>query len=159
MPEPQVAYPRPRRESTGGGGGQSSDFLLSLVDIKLAASEDRVMRELTERTTAVQTQLSRQILDVEAKLSAQTATIITRLDQSKPAPTLFQISSVVGAAFLGVFAILAFASDRFDGGLAASSIKDQIAAEQVKRDAAQDAKLDQIINAVQGLSVGKKLEP
>lgn len=159
MAEPPVAYPRPKRDSTGAGGGQGSDFLLSLVDIKVAASEDRVMRHLTEKTTTVQAELSKQILDVEAKLSAQTATIITRLDQSKPAPTLFQISSIVGGAFLGAFAILAFASDRFDGGLSASAIKDQIALEQVKRDAAQDAKLDQIINAVQGLSVDKKLEP
>jgi hypothetical protein len=158
MAEPRVVYPRPQKD-TSGSGGQSNDFFLQLVDIKVAASEDRVMRHLTEKTTTVETQLSKQILDVEAKLSAQTATIITRLDQSKPAPTLFQISSIVGAAFLGSFAILAFASDRFDGGLAASAIKDQIALDQVKRDAAQDAKLDQIINAVQGLSAGKKLEP
>ncbi len=153
MAEPNVVYPRPRRESTSGGGGdQGNNFLLSLVDIKLAASEDRMMRELTEKTTSVQTELSRQILDVESKLSTQTATIITRLDQAKQPPSLWQIISVVATAFVGGLAILAFASDRFDGGLSASSIKDQLAQDQLERDAAQDEKLNAFIEAVQKLS-------
>lgn len=49
--------------------------------------------------------------------------------------------------------VLAISGDRFDGGLSASSIVEnavqQIAAEQVQRDAAQDARIDRILEALE----------
>jgi hypothetical protein len=156
----EQVYPLPRREKTRGGGGESSgDHLLNLVDIKISASEDRLMRNLVEKTTSVETQLSKQILAVETKLSEQTTSILQRVDQIKPGASFNQIVGVVASALLGGVAILAFASDRFDSGLSASGIQDRIMEEQTIRDAQQDAKLDEFIRAVQGLGAQNNSEP
>jgi hypothetical protein len=55
----------------------------------------------------------------------------------------------VGLILMGVvFSVLSYASDRFDGGIAASGLLDVMQAEQSKRDTVQDAKLDEILQAV-----------
>jgi len=55
----------------------------------------------------------------------------------------------VGLVLIGVvFAVLSYASDRFDGGLAASALLDAVQNQQFQRDAVQDAKLDEILQAV-----------
>ncbi len=63
----------------------------------------------------------------------------------------------VGLVLLGVvFAVLGYASDRFDGGLSASSVKDELAVEQLKRDATQDARLDKILSKLDAMTVTPK---
>ena len=57
-----------------------------------------------------------------------------------------------GVVFLGlVFSVLAYASDRFDSGLSAGAIKDQLTAEQIARDKVQDDRLDKILTKLDGL--------
>lgn len=107
---------------------------------------------------------------VKAQNDARFSEVLGRLDGLKaqidhaPVPLSFTQFLAGAAAVLGVglalvFAVLAFASDRFDGGLGADAIKDQIAAEQLVRDKAQDAKLDQILESVLVLGTDKKLKP
>jgi len=107
---------------------------------------------------------------VKAQNDARFSDVLGRLDGLKaqidhaPTPlsfTQFMVGavSVAGVVLALVFAVLAYASDRFDGGLSADAIKDQIALEQLKRDSVQDAKLDQIIKAVDGLTAAQKLKP
>ena len=52
------------------------------------------------------------------------------------------VSLVVLTIILG---ILAFASDRFDGGIAASGMLDEVSKAQANRDAEQDAKSDEML--------------
>ena len=56
------------------------------------------------------------------------------------------------ATILGVLlAVLAFAGDRFDAGINMSDDLTRIQSEQVERDAAQDARLEQILSAIEAL--------
>lgn len=107
---------------------------------------------------------------VKAQNDARFSEVLGRLDGLKaqidhaPTPlglTQFLVGaiSVAGVVLAVVFSVLAYASDRFDGGLAADAIKDQISLEQIERDKEQDAKLDQILESVLVLGTDKKLEP
>lgn len=56
------------------------------------------------------------------------------------------------ATILGVLlAVLAFAGDRFDAGINVSDDLRRIQTEQAERDASQDARLGQILSAIEGL--------
>lgn len=92
---------------------------------------------------------------VSAQNSASFAKLEAKIDaQPKPA-TIWQIAGVAGATLTAALAIAAFASDRFDGGIAASSLVDaavnRISEEQAARDAEQDANMQRILNAIKQL--------
>ena len=102
---------------------------------------------------------------IKAQNDARFTEVLSRIDgvaskiDHAPKPVTFLQFLLGAAAALGVtlsivFAVMAYASDRFDGGLAAVAIKDQIATEQRTRDGTQDAKLNQIIE-----TLGKFLPP
>lgn len=57
-------------------------------------------------------------------------------------------TTIISILGLGL-AFLSYASDRFDGGLAAGALDRPIIQAQEKRDAEQDRKLDQILKAVE----------
>ena len=57
-------------------------------------------------------------------------------------PTKGTVWGAAGTVFGLMLAVLAFASDRFNGGLSASPMVAQMQAEQRKTDQAQDAKLE-----------------
>lgn len=99
---------------------------------------------------------------VKSQNDARFAEVLSKIDGLHPATWQQNAAIAVGIAVGSlslVFAVLAFSSDRFDGSLAASALIDTVTQEQIVRDAAQDAKLDQIFQAVQGLSTDKVLEP
>lgn len=100
---------------------------------------------------------------VKAQNDARFAEVISRLDALKDLPKFWPLvlsGVVVVAGAIGlVFTVLSYASDRFDGGVAASGLMDVMQKEQIARDAAQDAKLDQILESVMVLTNDKKLEP
>jgi len=92
---------------------------------------------------------------VKAQNDARFSEVLAELRNMTPGPTWQQQALLLVGAIGVVFAILAYASDRFDGGLAASSITEQIAADQRSRDAAQDVKLDVIIDAISKIQPAK----
>lgn len=107
---------------------------------------------------------------VRAQNDARFAEVLSRIDivsvkiDHAPRPlTVLQFllgSAGALAVTLGVvFAVLAYASDRFDGGLAATAVVDKITSDQLARDSAQDAKLDQIIEAVGNLQPASNSKP
>lgn len=85
-----------------------------------------------------------------AQNEAAFSRIETKLDQM---PKLWPLvlSGFVGlvSAIGLVFAILAYASDRFDGGLAVSGIRDEILATQREIDVGQNARIDRILSALE----------
>lgn len=91
-----------------------------------------------------------------AEISAQISKVISKLDDLKDPPSIWQIAGLLltslGVVLGLVFAVLAFASDRFDGGIAASGLLDQFEARQSERDADHDAKLDLILEEVRSLA-------
>jgi hypothetical protein len=95
---------------------------------------------------------------VRAQNDARFAEVLSKIGALHPATWQQNVAIAVGAVGLGL-AALALAGDRFDGGLAASSLLDKVTAEQAVRDTAQDAKLEQILQAIQSLSDTPKLEP
>jgi hypothetical protein len=88
---------------------------------------------------------------VKAQNDARFTEVLSEIRMIKPGATWQQFAGLLFGAVTFVFAILAFSSDRFDGGLSAIAIKDQISSEQDERDAAQDARLDRIIDAIENL--------
>ena len=69
-----------------------------------------------------------------------------RLDSMSKLPSLGQNAAVVFGGVATILAVLlsvlAFAGDRFDGGLSATALLDSIVEPQNLRDSAQDGKLD-----------------
>jgi hypothetical protein len=141
--------PMPDQAAGGGGGGGGGGFT---VDAETQRYVDKSM-------DAVKAQNDARFSDVIARLDG----LKSQYDHA-PTPlsfTQFLVGavSVAGVVLALVFSVLAIAGDRFDGGLAADAIKDQIAVEQLARDKTQDAKLDQILKSVLILNTDKKLEP
>lgn len=95
---------------------------------------------------------------VKAQNDARFAEVLSKINGLHPA-TWQQIAAIAVGTVGLVFAVLAFSSDRFDGGLAASALIDKVTQEQTVRDNAQDEKLDQIFQAVQSLRDNISLEP
>jgi hypothetical protein len=112
----------------GGGGGISVDTeTKNYVDAKMEA--------------------------VRAQNDARFAEVLTKLDGVE-VPSIWQIVSALAVAIGIVFGVLAYASDRFDGGLSASSIVQQ----QYKNEEAildQEAKLDRILGILDSISLEK----
>jgi len=81
------------------------------------------------------------------------ARVEAKIDALPRAPSLWQIASVVAGGIGIAVAIAAFASDRFDGGLSAIAVVDgvveRISAEQERRDAEQDQRLERLLRAVE----------
>lgn len=80
--------------------------------------------------------------EIDAKLDAVQERLYRRLDRIEEKldnrPNFIQmLLMIIGGIGIAV-AIMAYASDRFDGGLAASSLLDQVRKEQQVRDAKQD---------------------
>lgn len=92
---------------------------------------------------------------VKAQNDARFSEVLSEIRTIKPGASWQQMAGVVFAGITFIFAILAYASDRFDGGISAVAIKDQVSVEQAKRDASQDAKLDKIFDAVSKLQPTK----
>lgn len=96
-----------------------------------------------------------------AKTDARFAEVLTEIRLLRLSSiTKWQFFGGLGTAvatILGVLlAVLAFAGDRFDAGINMSDDLTRIQAEQAERDAAQDARLDQILSAIEAL---RQVEP
>ena len=88
----------------------------------------------------------------DEKTRAQNDTRFVRIEsrlETMKFPNIWQIGGVIGAGIGISFGILAFASDRFDGGLAAWSVMEPIIEAQKRRDEGQDEKLDKILTVVE----------
>lgn len=83
-----------------------------------------------------------------AQNETQFVRIESKLDNLK-VPSIWQIAGLIVAAIGFVFAILAYAGDRFDGGLSASSMIHQMKGDQIERDQAQDQRLNRLIAIVE----------
>ena len=75
----------------------------------------------------------------QSEMKALESSINQKLSRLDRVPTLWQITSVVGVGFAGFLAILAFAGDRFDGGIQFSTVAMQqtIEAKQLSEKTAQ----------------------
>lgn len=102
---------------------------------------------------------------VKAQNDARFSEVIGRLDTLNgkvdhlPRVGFWQLAGIAASGLVVFFTLLGVFADRFDGGVAASGLMDGMQKEQLARDAAQDAKLDQILESVLVLSNDKKLEP
>lgn len=115
----------------------SMDSAKDYVDARLDAER--------ARTEAQFAHVEARFAEVLSGIEVLKATSITR-------PQLWGAAGTIIAAVLGVmFAALAFAGDRFDGGIAASGMIREVQEAQEARDAAQDEKLGQILEAIQAL--------
>lgn len=99
---------------------------------------------------------------VKAQNDASFATVLSRIDiisaeiaNLKPVTIwqMFGVAFTVIVALVGIFGIMA---DRFDGGIAASSLVSGFETTQKARDDAQDAKLDKAIDLLQQLTAAQK---
>ena len=128
---------------SGSGGGTTitrdlHQWVYQLVDTKVAASEDRIMRHVVEKTT-----------DLEKQLFAQISGLNAAITQIKPGASWWQIALLLAGAIGTVFAVLAYASDRFDGGLAAGGIRDEILKAQENTDRLQNQRIDKVIELLE----------
>lgn len=130
-------------ESAGGSGGGGGDAytLLALVDAKVAAGEDRVMLQVAKETTELERQLSAQITGIEKKLG-----------EFRPGASWQQIAGIAFALLTAIFAILAFASDRFDSGVSSMGAIEEALDTQREANAAQNERIDRIISAIEALN-------
>ena len=103
----------------------------------MANGEHPTREEIDAKLETVQERLYRRLDRIEGKLDVR--------------PTFLQMTAMIFVGIGLAVAVIAYASDRFDGGLAASSLLDQVTEEQKKRDAAQDKKLEQILKAVENI--------
>jgi hypothetical protein len=85
-----------------------------------------------------------------AQNDARFAEVLAKLDGIKDLPKFWPLVAAISIAAITIIgicvAVLSYASDRFDGGLGASSLISAIQAGQAERDASQDAKLDTILS-------------
>ena len=128
--------PRGAGGGTGGGGGGSVSGGGSGGGDSLVTWRDYV---------------DAQDASTRAQNDARFAEVVAKLDAIN-VPTIWQIAGVAAVTLATAFAILAYASDRFDGGIAASGLIDRMQEVQAERDAAQDIKLDKILEAVRAQS-------
>lgn len=75
-----------------------------------------------------------------------------RISQIKDPPSIWQIVGIAATAVIALITILGIMADRFDGGIAASGLLDQMRAEQAERDATQDARFGEIIERLDALA-------
>lgn len=117
-----------RVTSTGGGGGAGGGGVMD---------------------SATQAYIDRTMDTVRAQNDARFAEINTKLDKL---PDTWKLVGIVAGGIAAVFGILAFAGDRFDGGMAAGSLEDGLAHRNAAaiealatKDAAQAERLDALI--------------
>lgn len=110
------------------------------------------MRQLSERTASIERELAEQLTGVNS-----------RLDRIKEPPSIAQIAGVVAAGVGFLVGIAAFAYDRFDGGISASTIVDsavsRVADRQGRVDAAQDEKLNMILMKLEDIRAEPQVIP
>jgi hypothetical protein len=98
---------------------------------------------------------------VKAQNDAAFSKVLARLDSMHPA-TWQQNLGVVAAgvvALLGIiFAVLAFASDRFDSGVAAMGAIEEAIDAQREINASQDARLEKILGSLEAIGEGAEGE-
>lgn len=93
---------------------------------------------------------------VRAQNDARFAEVLARLDNIK-VPSLWQLVSIGAGMVLAIITVIGLMADRFDGGLAASSVIVPMTEAQNERDAIQDKKLDTILWKIEALN--EKIEP
>lgn len=108
----------------GGGGGKS-------VDTETKHYVDANMRAVSAENAVGFTKL-------EAKI-----------DSISPGASWQQIAGIAAVSIGTVFAILAYASDRFDGGISAYGMLDSYIEDQRQVDQAQDLRLDRILTTLE----------
>ena len=116
---------------TGGGGGSGVDA--------------ETLRFVESKMETVKAQNDARFAEVLAGIGR----VDDRVSHLAPPITWQQLALTIGSVGLVligvVFAVLAYASDRFDGGISASGLLDEFSQVQADRDIAQDAKSDEII--------------
>lgn len=149
MAEQKVVYPSIQKETTAGSGERTeiSDLLLRFVETRVSASEDRVMRHLAERTNQLEKDLSRQMTEV-----------INSVNSFKPGATWWQNVLVVVGGIGIVFAVLAYASDRFDSGLNSMGAIEEALDAQRELNASQDQRLDRILSTLEVMNSSEEEE-
>ncbi|WP_157966332.1 hypothetical protein [Oceanibium sediminis] len=90
---------------------------------------------------------------VKAENSANFARLEAKIDGITPGASWQQIAGIAAVTLGIVFSILAYASDRFDGGISANGLLDSYRQEQQQRDQSQDVRLDRILKALEAQSV------
>lgn len=138
----QYKFSQQHNPSNGFGGGGGVGGGGEEVDTETQRYVDRSMEMVRAQNDARFSEVLSSIKDLKSDLD------------SKPIPpSLWQITGIAFAAIGFTFAILAFASDRFDGGVAASGLVEdavkRISEAQIARDEAQDETLDDIARNVQ----------
>lgn len=135
--------PAPYDESELGDGAVETTAK-DYVDARLDAERARTETQFAH-VEARFSQIDAKFAEVLSGIELLKATSITR-------PQLWGAAGTIIAAVLGVMlAALSFAGDRFDGGIAASGMIREVQEAQEARDAAQDEKLGQILEAIQSL--------
>jgi hypothetical protein len=119
-----VPPPEPPLKHGGGGGTYGG---MEAVDAKIAAAEARTDVKFVE--------LSRTLDKLATKEDITTSQNATRAN----------IWAAIGVALGIILAVMAFAANRFDAGVAAGGALAPYASTQQQRDQAQDKKLDEIL--------------
>ena len=111
--------------SGGAGGGDDGSLEITLKDYIDAQDEK-----------------------TRAQNDVQFVRIGSKIDSLK-VPTIWQIAGILFVAIGFIFAVLAYASDRFDGGLSASSMIHAMKEEQHARDKKQELRINRLIAIVE----------
>lgn len=153
---PQYLQPVPTHATTNGFEQGKTPWLPTFYDGNGGGSVDPETKNyLDAKVDAVKAQNDARFAEVLGKLDG----LAVRLD-AMPRPVGFwQLAGLIVSAMALGLTMLALFADRFDGGLAASAIKDQIATEQDARNTQQDEKLNQIIDALGKIQHSAPLEP
>ena len=97
--------------------------------------------------------LDAKIEAVKAGNDASFVRLEAKIDGIQPGASWQQIAGIVFVAFTGAFAILAFASDRFDSGVSSMGAVEEALDAQREINAGQDARLGGVLTALEKLSV------
>ena len=124
------------------------------ADVSLIHGEDGTRGE-TSVDAETHRYVDAKMETVRAQNDARFAEVLAKIDglsdrvaNLKPPVSLWQIASLLAAAVAAMIGIFGVMADRFDGGIAASGLRSAFQEAQISKDAAQDAKLDQIIEAI-----------
>jgi len=145
---PYLAYSNisvpPLTGGTGSGGGVVEVSMKDYVD----AQDEKTRAQNDARFAEVLSGLGR----VDERVSHIAAPMTWQ--------QLVLTMASVGLVLIGVvFAALSYASDRIDGGIAASGLLDEFSQSQAERDVGQDAKLDKIIGKLDAISIAQPQKP
>lgn len=113
---------------------------------EIAAELKGLRTEIGAELKAFRTEIGAEIKGIHSDLSALKTGALGRRELWGAALTT--IATVLGVGL----AVLAFGGDRFDAGLSAQSLMEQIEQNQAERDAAQDTRFNQIIERLDALA-------